>query len=499
MTLLPAEETFGTHNNGVVGWLRIGKHPNTGDTDDTDKPVLRKLVSNAITEAAKYVDFAAFDTNSDKYVDTDELAVVIIAAGYEHSYAPDPATPNVHGHRFALEDADAPVVNGVKVGVYREGAGGYAMFGEVHDESWVPDEHMATLGIMVHELGHLIFKWPDLYDTDESSAGLGAYDVMSAGNWGRTGKTNLGVLEEWGGETPVLPSAYLKLISNWVDGAIGNGLDNFTKTVYIFAAGSEYVTHSNSVFRLTPGSTNDREYFLVENRQDQGYDKGLEEWLGEGFGGGLAIYHIDANQTDNRNDSHRLVNIETADNYQMTPKGHKGQNTNLWYKSNATTFNDASTPNSKLYDGRPSGVSVVDIGDTQTVMNATLSLTSSITSQTLSFKADFNRDKINDILSVDSSTGEINIWLLNYAGGVTKRKLVGVSSKGLSILGIGKFDNSDRNNILLMNPTNGDVIVWTLHEGDFSLYSEPLAKRNQNSIKISALPSSMRSKFYSLI
>ena len=35
----------------------------------------------------------------------------------------------------------------------------------------VPED--CRIGVCAHELGHLLFGWPDLYDTDESSSGLG--------------------------------------------------------------------------------------------------------------------------------------------------------------------------------------------------------------------------------------------------------------------------------------------------------------------------------------
>ncbi|WP_040335820.1 M6 family metalloprotease domain-containing protein [Candidatus Magnetobacterium casense] len=399
VTLELAEETSGTVNDGVVGWLRMpGKHPNVGHVDKEDHEVIINLVNEAISAAASSVDFAAYDTNGDGYVDTDELAVVIVVAGYEASY-PDAEEPNIWAHYSGLSKKSAPVVNGgiVTVGAYHGGAGGYAMFGEVYKTArsfsnpFPNDKHMTTMGVMIHELGHLIFKWPDLYDrTDDAngvrSAGLGAYDLMSAGNWGKSST------DTWRGETPVLPSAYLKLWSDWVDGAIPIKTD----PVSITAAGTDSAARNNTVFRVTPGrdgiSSSTKEYFLVENRQSKGYDKGLERWLGANFGG-LAIYHIDEakvnNDYPNGDDNNRLVSIETADNYQMTPTFNDGQNTNLWYEGNnaegyINMFVGSTTPNSNLYSGELSGVSIVRISKPGDTMTAQLSHTS--TNYTLTVK-----------------------------------------------------------------------------------------------------------------
>ncbi|KJU82380.1 secreted metalloprotease [Candidatus Magnetobacterium bavaricum] len=364
VTLTPATESSGTANNGVIDWINLAtcksttyNHPNTGSTTGVAN---QQLAKDAIECADTSVNFAAYDTNSDGYVDTSELAVVIIAAGYEASMSGAP-TPNLWGHQWSI--STPPQVDGKYVGAYHNGAGGYAMFGEVHSSGSNP--HIATIGIMVHELGHLIFDWVDLYDTDDSSEGIGAFSLMSAGSWGKANN------DTYSGKTPVLPCAYDKYLRGWVSGSVGSG------TVSITAAGHTNATSANTVYRATTSDSN--QYFLVENRQAAGYDLGLEKWLGTNFGGGLAIFHIDTSQTDNTSDTHRLVNLETADNYQMT-SGNKGQNANLWRSGNATTFNNSSTPNSKLYNGSASLVSIASISATGTTMTAVFSTsTTSVT------------------------------------------------------------------------------------------------------------------------
>jgi immune inhibitor A len=41
-----------------------------------------------------------------------------------------------------------------------------------------------AIGVFVHEFGHLIFGFKDLYDTDYSSFGIGDFGLMSFGSWG---------------------------------------------------------------------------------------------------------------------------------------------------------------------------------------------------------------------------------------------------------------------------------------------------------------------------
>jgi M6 family metalloprotease-like protein len=262
VTLSPADESFGTANNGVVGWVNVGyEHPNTGGNIGTAN---RQLTADAITAADPYVDFSAYDTNSDGYVDPDELAVVVVVAGYERAYSPN-YSPSVWGHKWSLfGSVPAPAVDGVTVGDYHGGEGGYAQFGEIH-RSTVSNGHQATMGIMVHELGHLVFGLPDLYDIDYSSSGIGAWGIMASGSWGRASS------DSYSGQTPVLPSAWTKYDRGWVSASIASG------TISIVAAGSVAATSSNTVYKLDTGLSD--EYFLVENRQPTGYDRGLERWF----------------------------------------------------------------------------------------------------------------------------------------------------------------------------------------------------------------------------
>ena len=45
----------------------------------------------------------------------------------------------------------------------------------------IPED--AKIGVSAHELGHLLFGFPDLYDTDYSSEGIGNWCLMSGGSW----------------------------------------------------------------------------------------------------------------------------------------------------------------------------------------------------------------------------------------------------------------------------------------------------------------------------
>ena len=208
--LNPATETSGTVDNGVVGWIELPyDHPDTGVTNGPDD-----YVKDAIVEAGPYVDYASYDTNDDGEITTDELHITVIGAGYETSYSGPGNTcedgPSIWGHQwdFASGGIEAPVIGDVTVG-----DNGYTTFGEWHcaaDEDADPDGHMATIGIMAHEFGHDI-NWPDLYDIDGTSEGIGEFSLMSGGSWGQSPDDG-----SLAGDSPSHPDAWALWYQDWV-------------------------------------------------------------------------------------------------------------------------------------------------------------------------------------------------------------------------------------------------------------------------------------------
>jgi M6 family metalloprotease-like protein len=357
VTLSPASETYGTANDGIVGWLNLGfNHPNTGSNLGNIQN--QKIAKVAIEKANPYVNFASYDTNGDGYVDADELAVVVIVAGYERSVSAA-YTPTVWGHKWSLDNIGVPTVDGKMVGAHHGGKGGYALFGEIH-RSNSTDRHMATMGIMVHEIGHLIFGLPDLYDTDSSSSGIGSFCVMSGGSWGKA------ATDTYSGQRPTMPSAWIKYNRGWSDGAASGDLSQL-----ITASGSSTATSSNTTYRKLTDT--DGEYFIVENRAPLGYDKGLQKWLGTSFGG-IAIYHVDENVATNAADPHRKVDLEEADGTVMLKTA--GSKTDMWYIGNKTVFSPTTTPNTKTYNGKSSCIKI----ETKSAPGATMKVSFTQTS-----------------------------------------------------------------------------------------------------------------------
>ena len=200
--LVPAAESAGVTNNGVVGWLQLPyDHPNFGNDFG---PSETKLGVDAVTAADPFVDYKSFDTNTDGALSVSELHITVIVAGYEMAYGGelDTCGNSVWGHQGGLYDS-APKLDGTTVS-----RSGGTMFGEWMCQASTPPGQRSSIGIMVHEMGHDI-GLPDLYDTDLTSAGVGRWSAMSTGSWNR-------VDPAFSGTTPAGLDAFSKSYQGWV-------------------------------------------------------------------------------------------------------------------------------------------------------------------------------------------------------------------------------------------------------------------------------------------
>jgi M6 family metalloprotease-like protein len=183
-----------------------------------------------------------------------------------------------------------------------------------------PEKYSSTsitrIGVFCHEYGHEI-GLPDLYDTDGSSIGIGRWCNMAGGTWnGPAGG---------GGKSPAHFSAWCKKQLGWLT-PYNVDTDLYDTTV-IDAAGNPVV------YRLWTEGQMGSQYFLAEYRRQVGFDTYLP-------GCGMAVWHIDDTRSGNSDDSHRLVDLEEADNTENNSSG------DVWKNK---TFSNTSTPNSGSY------------------------------------------------------------------------------------------------------------------------------------------------------
>jgi hypothetical protein len=260
------------------------------------------------------------------------------------------------------------------------GQNGFSQFGERQGSSST-NTWDATIGVMAHELGHAYLGLPDLYDPSETGAGIGAFGLMGHGVWGR--KT----FSEKQGATPVHLSAWSKEnISACVPQTVDSGTNNITlPAVYQ----SSIHAASCGIYKATTSKSD--EYFLFENRSPGGYDEGLyfkilygstdSIHLNNLYTGGVAIWHVkdilsSCNNVSTNNceaQSPKLVDLEEANDADLDNGSSKGRTTHLYYSGNSVTFNNSSTPDSKLYDNSSSGISATSISAAGDSMTLTIS------------------------------------------------------------------------------------------------------------------------------
>ena len=336
LDITPVSETHGTANDGVVGWLNLGTpHPNTAGSTGVAN---QSLTKDAILAADPFVDFSTYDTDDDGLISTNELHVVIIAAGNETAFAgtASSCSPSLWAHHWSIWQVTPPTVDGVTVGG-SSADGGYTQFGEMHCANGGAN-HQATVGVIIHEIGHDL-GLPDLYDVDGSSNGVGIWSIMAAGAW----------LDDGGnpGSLPSLPDAFSRIYSGWVTPDVAaSGISERTVTPTSIL---QVLNNQNGVDWEFGSHTGSGEYFLVESRQKSGWDAGLPAC-------GALIWHIDETAdpfVPNADDSGRLVDLEEGDGLnQLDNKTSSGDSGDLFAGSSGnTTFGPATNPNSNLNSG----------------------------------------------------------------------------------------------------------------------------------------------------
>jgi len=342
MQFTAAQESSGTANDGIMVANFNKAHPNYQKTMSYNDQY------SIMAHFVNSIDYAQYDTNSDGYIASSELQVFFIVAGGESS-----SGDNTPGGVWGVASCYPPgwVLDGVNF--FNCNYGRFLRIGETHFGT-----HDATIGIMAHELGHSRWHITDLYDTDSSSEGIGNHGVMGGGSWGRSSSSALA------GSTPMHPTGYTKIKMGFIDPTT-------------ISADGTYSANASSdsfhkVYKIATGTTN--EYFLVENREDVGYDTGLNSLSGASwnYDGGLLITHIDENVTVNSDDNQRLVDIEEANNAGLNNKTDRGHINNLYFNGNSTTFNNSSTPNSKNNAGGATNISITKVSSQGATMTFTV-------------------------------------------------------------------------------------------------------------------------------
>ncbi len=320
----------------VVGPFRMPRtlaaYANGASGTGGSSPNARTMAQDAATAANATVNYGPYDNDGDGFVD----AFIVIHAG--RGAEETGSSNDIWSHKWVLPGSGLNV-DGTRIFAYLT----------------VPED--CKLGVCAHELGHLLFGFPDLYDTDNTSEGIGNWCLMASGSWGL------------GGDRPTHPSAWCKVNQGWV--TVENRTTNGPATILD-------VKSSHNVLRLWKDGGAGQEYFLVENRQQTSFDASLPA-------GGLLIWHIDESQTTNSNENRYKVALMQADGQKhLENNGNRGDPGDCYPgASGNTSFNKTSTPNSLSYAGTDTCVGVTGISASGATMTANISVKCGVTKRFL--------------------------------------------------------------------------------------------------------------------
>lgn len=280
----------------------------SGDEDPT------KAIVEACQLADEQVDFKQYDLDGDDKVEM----VYVIYAGYGENFGADANT--IWPHKYEFSSAGYNVsLDGVRLDTY-------ACSAELYGKSGTSP---CGIGPLTHEFGHVL-GLADHYNTSSTEYELGRYDNMDYGAYNES--TNI----------PPSYTAFERLSLGWMQPTIiDEPADGLTL---------ENIAESNQAYLLA--SSKHDEFYLLENRQQTGWDAGIK-------GSGLMITHVDFLQdawdknTLNNTASHRRYYLVCADNepaYDETLNKQTEAN-DLFPYADKDAFTDYTTPVSETYQG----------------------------------------------------------------------------------------------------------------------------------------------------
>lgn len=219
------------------------------DDDGYDKRPT-KMVREACQALDGSVDFSKYDWDGDGEV---EEVFVVYAGNGEHDTTNQPNLIWPHMDNLANYNEQL-TLDGVTINTY-------ACASELNG-----DKTLSGIGTFCHEFSHCM-GFPDMYDTasDGNNFGMGSWDLMDYGSYNGDGYVPAGY------------SGYEKMVCGWttpieLDKPMTvNGMERLADM------GQTYIIYNKG---------NRNEYYILENRQQIGFDKYLP-------GSGLLIEHVD--------------------------------------------------------------------------------------------------------------------------------------------------------------------------------------------------------------
>lgn len=291
-----------------------------GNNSNGDDQLVATMVAEAIDLVDEEVDFSQYDWDGDGEVEQ----IFLIHSGYDE--AQTRSRNDIWSHAWTLTEAmdegdgNGPVeADGVVIDCY-------ACSAEMRGKSGL---HIAGIGTACHEFTHC-FGLPDTYDTKGYSFGMNTWDLMDYGEYCGDGGTPTGF------------TSYERMFCGWLDPVELNEPMAVQKMPALTSEPVAYIIRN---------SGKEDEYFLLENRQQESWDK----YVG---GHGMLILHVDydslawAMNEVNTIRAHQRLTIVPADNslssWSLSGDPWPGTSGN-------DEFSDSSTPAAKFFNKNAEG------------------------------------------------------------------------------------------------------------------------------------------------
>ncbi|WP_226643635.1 M6 family metalloprotease domain-containing protein [Mesobacillus subterraneus] len=142
----------------------------------------------------------------------------------------------------------------------------------------------AQTGVYAHEFGHAL-GLPDFYDTVYSSEGVGNYSMMAGGSWMRYPNKSA-----YSGNSPTHFDPFSKIFLGWAE-PIEVTPESGVQEITLPAANA--ADADNGIVKMEVPGSNGTEYFLFENMQQEGFNKGMVRQGEDAHG--LVAWHVDEN------------------------------------------------------------------------------------------------------------------------------------------------------------------------------------------------------------
>ena len=422
--VVPALESYGTANDGVIDVTVAQSHPNchSSSTDKTCTAKLNAVFTEAYQKLDPYFNLSAYDSNQNGTVEPSELSVMFIFAGGDRSTGVL-NRPAIWPHKFSHDDV---TLDGKKIT-------DYCVFADYQVD------HQATLGVIVHELGHLMLGLPDLYARN-SDASIGSWGVMGGGSWAQKPG------DSYAGDTPVNMSAWSKHAAGFV-----------VPTVTHESPAPISVNNDDvKLVYLDPYLKEFGPRVYLENRTFSGYDRAL---AAEG------ILATSVNVQNRFNDVGAMqVQIMQADGLNELENDGRSDADDL-YPNGGDVISDTSTPGLRTITGFDTGVRISNIASNTNGGSFSLEHTNEPNksawlnslhqgyvyasgSNTLAVSLDLNSDTELDGLQLyaqrDSTQSDMTyrVWRFPFSGNIGYRLIL--NQNNAELLQQGNFQKSSR-------------------------------------------------------